>query len=60
MIDRQTGQGIVDSVWRDEVAMQAWAADVRTRRQEAAARGVTCGEVSYREIVCADLHQVAQ
>jgi hypothetical protein len=33
--------------------MQAWAADAPTRRQNAQARGVNFGEVSYREIVFA-------
>lgn len=56
MMNRQTGHGIVGIVWADEHAMTAAAADAKSRREEALARGVNFGEVSLREIVLTDLH----
>jgi heme-degrading monooxygenase HmoA len=55
MIDPQTGEGIVGTVWDDEQSMQAAAAAAQTRRPEAADRGVNLGEPSYREVVFTDL-----
>lgn len=55
MMDRQTGRGVVGSAWAHQDAMQAWAADAPTRRQNAQARGVNFGEVSYREILFAHI-----
>jgi len=55
MINRQTGHGIVGTVWADQEAMKSAAADAQSRRPEAIARGVTFDDVSYREIVFADL-----
>jgi hypothetical protein len=55
MINRQTGAGIVGSVWTDEDAMRAAGESAIARRPEAVARGVHFGETSYREIVLIDL-----
>jgi heme-degrading monooxygenase HmoA len=55
MINRQTGAGVVGTVWADEAAMDAAAAAAEARRQQAAQRGVTFGQQSRREIVFVDM-----
>jgi heme-degrading monooxygenase HmoA len=55
MINRQTGEGMVGTVWADKASMDAAAEAGEARRQQAAQRGVTFGEQSKREIVFADL-----
>lgn len=55
MINPQTGEGIVGSVWDDEQSMQAAAEFAKARRSEADARGVTFGEMSFREIIFVDM-----
>lgn len=55
MIDRQTGAGMVGTVWADAASMDAAAEAAEVRRQQAARRGVTFGEQSKREIVFAEL-----
>ena len=55
MINPQTGEGIVGSVWDDEQSMQAAAEFAKARRSEADARGVTFGEMSFREIIFMDM-----
>jgi heme-degrading monooxygenase HmoA len=55
MINRQTGEGIVGSIWDDEQSMQAAAEFAKARRSEADARGVTFGEMSFREIIFIDM-----
>jgi heme-degrading monooxygenase HmoA len=55
MINRQTGAGLVGTIWTDRVAMEAAAEAARAPRQRAAQRGVTFGEENKREIVFLDL-----
>src|SRR5258708_3217506 len=55
LMNRETGEGLVGTVWTDEDAMRAAAADARARREQGMARGVQFGEVSYRDIALADL-----
>jgi heme-degrading monooxygenase HmoA len=55
MINRQTGEGMVGTLWADRAAMDAAAEMAEARRQEAAGRGVTFGEQTKREIVFAEL-----
>ena len=55
MINPETGEGLVGSVWDDEQSLQAALAAAQDRRAEAATRGVTFGETSSREIVFTDL-----
>ena len=55
MINSQTGEGIVGTVWDDEQTMRAAAADAQARRADAGRRGITFGDVSYREVVLTDL-----
>jgi heme-degrading monooxygenase HmoA len=55
MINRETGEGIVGSVWRDQEAMKAAAAGALARREDATARGVAFGGDSYRELVLVEL-----
>ncbi len=55
MINRESGEGIVGSVWRDQEAMKAAAAGALARREEATARGVAFGGDSYRELLLVEL-----
>jgi heme-degrading monooxygenase HmoA len=55
MLDRETGHGLVGTVWANQDAMKAAAAEAQSRRQEGIARGVSFGDVSYREILFIDL-----
>jgi heme-degrading monooxygenase HmoA len=55
MINRQTGEGMVGTVWADRAALDAAAEAAEARRQQAAGRGVSFGEQSKREIVFVDL-----
>ena len=55
MINRQTGEGVVGSVWADRAALDAWLEAAEARRQQATDRGVNFREVSKREIVFADM-----
>ena len=55
MINRETGNGIVGAVWRDQESMKAAAADAQSRREDASARGVNFGDVSFREVLLIEL-----
>lgn len=55
MINRQTGEGLVGTVWTDNASMEAAGEAAEARREQAARRGVTLGEQSRREIVFAEL-----
>ncbi len=55
MINRSTGEGIVGTVWSDADARKREADEASSRRSEAMARGVTFGEMSFREILTLDL-----
>lgn len=55
MINRETGEGVVGTVWVDAAARKQAADDAIARREEAIARGVTFGEMSFREILLADM-----
>jgi heme-degrading monooxygenase HmoA len=56
MLNRQTGEGIVGSIWDDDQSRQAAADAAMARRAEANARGVNFGETSFREIVLVDMN----
>ena len=55
MTNRQTGEGIVGTVWADKASMDAAAEAAEARRQQAAQQGVTFGEQTKREIIFADM-----
>jgi glycosyltransferase involved in cell wall biosynthesis/heme-degrading monooxygenase HmoA len=55
MVDRQTGRGVVGTVWEDREAMEAYDAGMAERRAPAASRGITFDETTYREILLADM-----
>jgi heme-degrading monooxygenase HmoA len=56
MVNRSTGEGLVGTVWVDKSAMDKQAEGAaRSRREAAAARGITFGEISHREIVLVDM-----
>ncbi|HEX7107407.1 MAG TPA: hypothetical protein VF218_15675 [Acidothermaceae bacterium] len=55
MIDRESGEGVVGTVWRDSGARDAAAEEGAKRRRQAAEHGVTFGEQSSREIVFVDI-----
>jgi len=54
MINRQTGEGIVGTVWKDTASMEAAAAAAEARRQRLRPQ-VTFGEQSRREVAFVDL-----
>jgi len=54
MVNRQTGDAVVGTVWTDEDSMRAAAEDAAKRQQQAAGR-VTFGEQSQREVVFIDM-----
>jgi heme-degrading monooxygenase HmoA len=55
MVNRQTGEGIVGTLWADKASMDAAAEAAEARRQRAAQQGVTFGEQTKREIIFADM-----
>jgi hypothetical protein len=55
MIDPATGAGLVGTTWDSEGAMRAAAEAAMARRPEGEARGVSFGDISFREIVLLDL-----
>jgi heme-degrading monooxygenase HmoA len=56
MVNRSTGEGFVGTLWIDKSAMDKQAEGAaRSRRETAAARGITFGEISHREIVLVDM-----
>jgi heme-degrading monooxygenase HmoA len=55
MVDRQTGEGVVGTVWDDADAMEAAAQDAERRQEQAASQGVTLGEQYRREIALIDM-----
>jgi hypothetical protein len=55
MINRETGHGLVGTAWANQDAMRSAAAEAQSRRQEGIARGVSFGDVSFREILFSDL-----
>jgi heme-degrading monooxygenase HmoA len=55
MINRQTGEGMVGSLWENAQARQAAIEVAMARRGDAAGRGVTLGEPSLREVVLIDM-----
>ena len=55
MGDRVTGKGLVGTSWADDEAMQRAAQDAQKRRENATGRGITFGDVSFREILYVDL-----
>jgi heme-degrading monooxygenase HmoA len=55
MINRQTGRGVVGTVWADERALRAAHEGALARREQGVARGVTFAGDSFREIVLTDL-----
>lgn len=55
LLNRETGQGAVGTVWADAESMQKWAEEAKVRREQAVARGVTFSEPSFREVVLVEM-----
>jgi heme-degrading monooxygenase HmoA len=55
MVDRTTGKGVVGSVWDDQAALGAYAANSSVRRAPAVERGISFGGDSFREILFTDV-----
>lgn len=55
MVDRGTGAGMVGTVWADEEAMRAAEGAADERRRQAAGRGVTVSDPTYRTILLTQL-----
>jgi heme-degrading monooxygenase HmoA len=54
MINRTTGEGVTGTAWESADAMKAAADEAMSRRPEAAKRGVSFGDTSYRQILFTD------
>jgi heme-degrading monooxygenase HmoA len=54
MINPETGDGLVGTVWDDEQAMRAASDEAMARRAEATSRGVTFVDTSYRQLIFND------
>jgi hypothetical protein len=55
MVNRETGHGMVGTVWADRAGIEAAAAMADERRGRAASMGVTFGEQTEREIALIEL-----
>ena len=55
LINPETGEGMVSSIWDDEKSRDAALEAAQARRDEAGARGVTFGERILGEVVFTDL-----
>jgi len=55
LINRQTGEGMTGTTWNDQASLDAAIEAAKLRRERAAARGVTFGETSIREIVAGEM-----
>lgn len=55
LINPETGEGLVSSIWDDEQSLQAALEATEARRATAASRGVTFGERILAELVFIDL-----
>jgi len=55
LINRETGEGAVGSLWDSDEALEGAAAMAEERRSVGEQRGITFGELSKRETVFADM-----
>jgi len=55
MVNRDSGEGLLGVVWKDEAARDAASAGGAERRKLAVARGIRFGDITSRELVLADL-----
>ena len=55
MVNRETGAGLVGTVWDDDSAMRQADRQLRSLREEAGGRGVSFGETSQRKIALIDV-----
>ena len=54
MLNRSSGEGYTGTVWADSAAMGVQAEGAEARREMARERGITFGEIAYREIALTD------
>lgn len=54
LIDPDTGKGMAGTAWDDRPALETAAEAAVARREAAGPRGITFGEISFREIVFTD------
>jgi hypothetical protein len=55
MVNRETGAGLVGTVWDDNSAMQQADGQLRSMREEVGRHGVTFGDTSQRQIALIDM-----
>jgi hypothetical protein len=55
MINRETGEGAVGTIWADAESLDAAARVADSRRERAAGQGVTFGEQTRREVLLGEL-----
>jgi len=55
MINRETGEGYVGSIWADSAALERQLEGAAVaRRETVSARGISLGEIRYQEIILTD------
>ena len=54
LINPDSGEGLSGTVWEDRAALEASAEAGVARREAGSARGITFGEISFREIIFTD------
>jgi heme-degrading monooxygenase HmoA len=55
MFDRESGRGVVGTVWEDRAALEAFAVGIPERRAAAVMRGISFDETSYRDILFTEI-----
>jgi heme-degrading monooxygenase HmoA len=59
MVDRQTGRAVVGTIFEDRRSLDAFVAGKEDRRATAAARGISFGESSIRELLLSEMKRFA-
>lgn len=57
MIDRESGRGVVGTIWENRDSLDAFAAKATERRASALARGIKFEDTNYREILLSEINK---
>jgi heme-degrading monooxygenase HmoA len=60
MVDRRTGQAVVGTIFEDRTSLDAFVAGNEERRASAAARGISFGKSSIRELLLSETKRFAR
>ena len=55
LINPDSGEGLSGSVWEDRAALEKSAEAGAARREAGSARGITFGEIGFREVIFTDM-----